>query len=86
MLFSNYNTLRKAKFQNRIILSELKGKSLQFSVKTELRGGREAAQRWDRDPYYYSAGGCFVYWGALWFVIVCLLDCIFLHKTVQMQL
>ncbi len=39
-------------------------KSLQFSVRTELRGGRKKAQRWDRDPHYYCSGGRFVYWGA----------------------
>lgn len=53
-------------------------KSLQFSVKTELWGGRKTAQRWDRDPHYYCTGGCFVYvLGCPLFVIVFLLGCLF---------
>jgi len=61
-------------------------KSLQFSAKTELWGGRKTAQRWNRDPHYYCTGGCFVcVLGGPLFVIVFLLGCLF-HHTMRMQL
>lgn len=61
-------------------------KSLQFSVKTELCGGRKTAQRWDRDPHYYCSGGCFVYWGALCLLLSVFLAVFFHQQMMQLQL